>query len=137
MSSPAPGAEPLSQLGLARTPAYSESQWIALSYFNVYRLIIAVLFASLSLIRRLPPHVPSFDAHLSAATAAGYLLFAVIMAVLIQQRRGGFALLRNLQVPVDVLALTGSGSTLLRLGLVFAIGGIVVAVTAASAGRRR
>ncbi len=38
---------------------------------------------------------------------------------------------------VDVLALTGSGSTLLRLGLVFAIGGIVVAVTAASAGRRR
>lgn len=105
MSRPAVAAEPLAQLAAARAPAYSESQWTALSYFNVYRLIIALLFASLALIHRLPPHAPNFDTRLSAATAAGYLLFSVGMVVLIQQRRGGFALLRNLQVPVDVLAL--------------------------------
>jgi hypothetical protein len=41
------------------------------------------------------------------------------------------------EVPVDELAFTGSGDTLLRLGAVLAIGGVAAVSSAAAARKRR
>jgi two-component system sensor histidine kinase PilS (NtrC family) len=84
----------------------TDNQWRALWYFGLYRLTIALLLAGLSGLRRWPPMSLSIDLQLGTWTAMAYLLFGIAFLLAVRKRLGRFALLRNLQVPVDVLALT-------------------------------
>lgn len=84
----------------------SENLWQALGYFALYRLTIASLLVALSVFRRWPAYAIDIDPRLGLWTAASYLGFSLLFMSAVQRRVGGFALLRNVQVPADTLALT-------------------------------
>ena len=88
------------------SPGATDNQWRALWYFGLYRLTIAVLLAGLSGLRRWPPMNLNIDLRLGTWTALAYLLFGLGFLVAVRRRLAPFSLLRNLQVPADVLALT-------------------------------
>ena len=80
--------------------------WVALRYFNLYRLIIAGLFALLATLGRLPPMFTQFDVRLLAWSAMGYLFAAIGLQIAIERRWANLYRIRNVQVLVDVGALT-------------------------------
>jgi two-component system sensor histidine kinase PilS (NtrC family) len=88
------------------SPAARERAWRAMRYFNLYRLIIAGLFAFLSGLGALPPNFTRFDVSLTLWTSAVYLLFAAVLHLFIVRRAGGLGMLRNVQLLVDIAALT-------------------------------
>jgi two-component system, NtrC family, sensor histidine kinase PilS len=83
-----------------------ERAWRALRYFNLYRLIIAGLFAVLSGFGRLPPNFTQFDERQILLTSVSYLALATVFHFYVERRAGGLALLRNAQVLLDIVALT-------------------------------
>jgi len=84
----------------------TDRAWSAMRYFNLYRLIIAGLFAVLSGFGHLPPSLTGFKVSLILWTSLSYLALAVVLQALVEQRAGGLVLLRNAQVLLDILALT-------------------------------
>ena len=80
--------------------------WQALRYFNAYRALLAVLLLGLSCLESVSVDVLHIDTALLGGTALVYCGFAVAFRQMINQRRASFALLRTVQVPVDVLAMT-------------------------------
>ena len=84
----------------------SENLWQALGYFALYRLTIAALLVVLNLFRRWPVSELNIDARLGIWTAGAYLIFGLLFLIAVNGRMASFALLRNLQVPADTLALT-------------------------------
>ncbi len=80
--------------------------WQALRYFNLYRIIIAALFAVLGWLKRLPPNFTQFDERLLTITAAAYFMVAVLLQFAIESRSRPLGYLRNGQVLLDVTALT-------------------------------
>jgi len=83
-----------------------ERAWRALRYFNLYRLIIAGLFAVLSGFRQLPPNFTQFDEKLILWTSLTYFSLAAVFHFYVERRAGGLALLCNAQVLLDITALT-------------------------------
>ena len=83
-----------------------ERAWRALRYFNLYRLIIAGLFAVLSGFDQLPPNFTQFDEKLILWTSLSYFGLAAVFHFYVERRAGGLALLRNAQVLLDIAALT-------------------------------
>ena len=84
----------------------TDRAWSAMRYFNLYRLVIAGLFAVLSGFGHLPPSVTGFKVSLILWTSLSYLSLAVVLQALVEQRAGGLVLLRNAQVLLDIVALT-------------------------------
>ena len=84
----------------------TQKPWRALRYFNVYRLLLAGMCGALTWSGGLPPQVPPSAVPLVGWTATLYFGAAVALALLAWRRWAGFSLLRNLQVPLDVLAIT-------------------------------
>ncbi len=80
--------------------------WKALRYFNLYRLVIAGLFALLGALRRLPPTFTQFDVHLLTGSAAIYLLAAIGLQIVIERRWARSNVVRNSQIVIDIAALT-------------------------------
>lgn len=91
--------------GQADWPVVTDRAWSAMRYFNLYRLIIAGLFAVLSGLGHLPPSVTGFNVSLILWTSVSYLALAVALQALVEQRAGGLVLLRNAQVLLDIVAL--------------------------------
>ena len=92
--------------GLSDRAATLNRAWLALRYFNLYRLIIAGLFAALSGFGRLPPNFTQFDEHRILWTSLSYLTFATLFHVCIERRAPNLVVLRNFQVVLDIVALT-------------------------------
>ncbi len=93
-------------LGLSDRTATLNRAWRALRYFNLYRLIIAGLFAVLSGFDRLPPNFTQFDEHRILWTALSYLTAATLFHLCIERRWPSLVVLRNVQVVLDIAALT-------------------------------
>ncbi|MEM7540581.1 MAG: ATP-binding protein [Pseudomonadota bacterium] len=84
----------------------SESDWSALRYFNIYRLMVTGLFAVLSFTRNLPPNLTESEIALFAWTSFLYLALVVAGQTAIEMR----ALPQRMHVYglvlVDVIAIT-------------------------------
>lgn len=93
-------------VGLSDRAATLNRAWRALRYFNLYRLIIAGLFAVLSGLGRLPPNLTKFDEQRILWTSVVYLALATIFHLCVERRLPGLVVLRNAQVVLDIVALT-------------------------------
>lgn len=82
------------------------TNWGALRYFNFYRIIVAGLFAALSLGRSLPPNIGDHDARLFTVTSVVYALLAVTAQAIVAQRLLPYRLQVYGVVLVDLLAIT-------------------------------
>lgn len=90
-------AEPVAPAG-----AHPDSFWRSLLYFNVYRLIIAVLLLTIVAVWGNTLQFGSRDQTLFAATASTYILFSLACFVLIRIR-WRFNLQLTLQVATDIV----------------------------------
>lgn len=82
------------------------TSWRALQYFNLYRLLIALLFVGLIWIGQLPEPLGIYDQWLFAITAHGYLLAGLLIAVIIKARLPRYKLQVAVQVFIDIVAIT-------------------------------
>ena len=85
--------------------AVARDVWFALRLFNLYRLIIAGLFAVMGLRGSLPPGFARVDATWLTGVAIAYLLGAGLLQFAIERRLYRFDRLRNLLALLDVVAL--------------------------------
>ncbi|MGE0337538.1 MAG: nitrogen regulation protein NR(II) [Gammaproteobacteria bacterium] len=79
--------------------------WTPLRFFNLYRLVIAGLFALLGAIQQLPPMFTQVDRVLLTWAASLYLVAAIVLQLVIDRRLLPFYVVRNLLMLVDVAAL--------------------------------
>jgi two-component system sensor histidine kinase PilS (NtrC family) len=82
------------------------TNWNALRYFNFYRVVIAGLFALLSISGKMPPNLSALDAQLFSASAVIYAAGAVVWQFLIEQRTFHYRVLVYGQSLLDILAIT-------------------------------
>ncbi|MGE0482819.1 MAG: nitrogen regulation protein NR(II) [Gammaproteobacteria bacterium] len=82
------------------------TNWSALRYFNLYRIVIAGLFAALSTSGKMPPNLSALDAQLFSASAVVYAAGAVVWQFLIEQRTFHYRVLVYGQSLLDILAIT-------------------------------
>ncbi len=59
------------------------TNWRALRFFNLYRLIISGLFVVLVVTKNLPPPLGADNLHLFRLLAVAYLLIAIALQVLL------------------------------------------------------
>jgi two-component system sensor histidine kinase PilS (NtrC family) len=97
---------PTARIADVDSPGAGERAWRALRYFNLYRLIIAGLFAMLSGLGTLPPNFTRFDVGLTLWVSCFYLLFAACLHVPVSRRSGPLPVLLSLLLLLDVVALT-------------------------------
>ena len=83
----------------------SSNVWIALRFFNLYRLVIAGLFAVLGALGKLPPNFTQVDLRLLTWSASVYLVTAIALQIIIERRRLPFYVMRNALVLLDIAAL--------------------------------
>jgi two-component system sensor histidine kinase PilS (NtrC family) len=86
-----------------RTP---ESYWISLGYFNLYRVALATLFFSLSLVYEDQLNLGSHSLPLFRVVCGLYLLAAIGLHALLRRVRDGFNVQLTVQVALDVVAIT-------------------------------
>jgi two-component system sensor histidine kinase PilS (NtrC family) len=100
-------AAPYPQMVLAaagrRTP---ESFWTSLRYFNLYRISLAALFFTSSLVYGKELILGAHSIELFRYFAAAYLLLAVVLHGVIRNVRDHFDLQLSVQVSLDILAIT-------------------------------
>ena len=87
-------------------PEATARSWQALAYFNAYRALLALLLLGFSGIEQLSVAVLRVDAALLGGMALAYLVFALAFRLVINRRLSSFNVLRTVQVPVDVTAMT-------------------------------
>lgn len=112
----------------------AESFWISLGYFNLYRMALALLFFSLSLVYEDQLNLGSHSLPLFRAVCGLYLLAAIGLHALLRQAREHFNVQLTVQVSLDVVVITllmyasgGMGSGLGVMLLVSLIGAAIVA----------
>ena len=84
----------------------TEKAWQALRYFNGYRGLLALLLLGLAGLEPLSVAVLRIDAPLLGGMALAYFGFALAFQFAVNGRWASFVLLRTVQVPVDVLAMS-------------------------------
>ena len=121
------------ELFLAPRSATEESFWISLGYFNLYRIAVATLFSTLTLIY---DDELKFGAHwldLFRYVAVGYLFLALLFHGVLRSREQ-FNLQLSLHVCLDVVAITllmyASGGFRSGLGVMLLISLIAAAIVA-------
>ena len=82
------------------------TNWSAVRYFNIYRVVIAGLFAVLSTSGKMPPHLSALDAHLFSVTAVAYALCAVAAQFIIAQQKFPYRAQVYALSLVDIVAIT-------------------------------
>ena len=117
------GAEPTGQ-----------SFWISLGYFNLYRVALATLFFSLSLVYEDQLNLGGHSLSLFRAVCAFYLLAAIGLHALLRQVRDYFNAQLTAQVALDVMAITllmyASGGMSSGLGVMLLVSQIAAAIVA-------
>jgi two-component system sensor histidine kinase PilS (NtrC family) len=114
-----------------RTP---DSFWISLGYFNLYRVAVATLFLSLSVVYQDALSLTSYSLQLFRYVCGAYLVLAVMFQVLLRHLREYFNAQLTLQVCLDVVALTlllyASGGFRSGLGVMLVVSLIGAAILA-------
>ena len=128
----APPRYPELQLGaLERRP---ESFWISLAYFNLYRVALATLFLSLSLVYDDALNLGSHSLALFRYTCGAYLAVAVLFQAVLRRLRRNFNLQLSLHVGLDLVAITllmnASGGIRSGLGVMLVVTLIGAAIVA-------
>lgn len=102
-----------------------ERAWRALRYFSLYRLIIAGVFAVLSVSGSLPPNFTEFDLALFKPVSIGYLVFAIVAQVFAERRRPAMPVQVVGQMSLDIVAITlfmyASGGTAGGFGILLVV----------------
>jgi two-component system sensor histidine kinase PilS (NtrC family) len=112
----------------------TESFWISLGYFNLYRIALATLFFSLSLVYEDQLNLGSHSLALFRAVCGTYLVAAIGLHALLRQVRDHFNLQLTVQVSLDVLVITllmyASGGMSSGLGVMLLVSLIAAAIVA-------
>ena len=112
----------------------AESFWISLGYFNLYRVALATLFISLSVVYGDALNLGSHSLELFRYTCAAYLAAAVIFQLVLRKVREHFNVQLSLHVCVDVFAITllmnASGGMRSGLGVMLVVSMIGAAIVA-------
>src|SRR2546428_10415890 len=114
-----------------RTP---DSFWISLGYFNLYRITVATLFLSLSLVYEDALNLGSHSLQLFRIACGAYLGLAIVFHVTLRRLRELFNVQLSLHACVDVFAITllmnASGGVRSGLGVMLVISLIGAAIVA-------
>jgi two-component system sensor histidine kinase PilS (NtrC family) len=109
----------------SREERTSESFWISLRYFNMYRIAVALVFLGTALAYDDSLNLGSRDLDLFRYVAAGYLVLGIAFQVVLRRLREGFNLQLSTQVCVDIAAITllmnASGGVRSGLGVMLLI----------------
>ena len=81
------------------------NSWKALTYYNLYRFLIAFLFVSLYWVGQLPQPLGIYDQTAFALTAHLYLLISIVALFFIQLRKPLFVYQVTIHVLVDILVI--------------------------------
>ena len=115
----------LALAGAGLDPQGRDPGWVPLRYFNLYRVIIAGLFLTLSLISATPRPLGMVDSALFEATATLYFAFSIACGIANQLRWPRFQLQVVIQVMVDIVAITlfmhTSGGVTSGMGLLLVV----------------
>ena len=105
-------------------PHQSPTDWKALRYFNFYRIALSSLFLIL-FISGSPRLLGSHDYNLFLGTVCFYLVFSLLSLYTITRQRIAFTTQTNIQIIVDIIALTllmhSSGGLTTGLGILLVI----------------
>jgi two-component system sensor histidine kinase PilS (NtrC family) len=122
------------ELLLAQPERTPESFWISLAYFNLYRVALASLFLTLSLVYDDALALGSHSLALFRATCAAYLAVAVLFQAVLRRVRRHFNVQLSVHVGVDLLAITllmnASGGMRSGLGVMLVVSLIGAAIVA-------
>jgi two-component system sensor histidine kinase PilS (NtrC family) len=114
-----------------RTP---ESYWISLGYFNLYRVSVATLFLTLSVVYKDALNLGSHSLEVFRYAAAAYLIAAILCHAALRRVRRHFNLQLSVQVALDIVAITllmnASGGVRSGLGVMALISLIAAAILA-------
>jgi len=109
----------------------TDTPWRMLRYFNLYRILLAILFLALAFTGQPPPPFGAYDLHLFTVTAVVYMVVALVLQASLEARMGWVNRQILLQVGVDIVALTllmySSGGVSSGFGIL-----LVVSLTGAS-----
>jgi two-component system sensor histidine kinase PilS (NtrC family) len=105
-----------------RTP---DSFWISLRYFNLYRIAVAALFLSISLVYGDSLSLGSHSLELFRYTSLGYLAAAVAFQGVLRNLRDRFNVQLSIHIALDIVAITllmyASGGIRSGLGVMLVI----------------
>jgi two-component system, NtrC family, sensor histidine kinase PilS len=114
-----------------RTP---ESFWISLGYFNLYRVALATLFLTLSVVYGDALNLGSQSLALFRYTCVAYLAAGVVLHIPLRRAREMFNVQLSLHAGVDILAITllmyASGGIRSGLGVMLVVSLIAAAIVA-------
>lgn len=85
---------------------FTETNWQALQYFNLYRILISLLFVGLIWIGQLPEPLGVYDEKLFSIVAHSYLVVAVLISFSISAKIPGYMIQVTSHVLVDITAIT-------------------------------
>ncbi len=109
----------------AREERTSESFWISLRYFNLYRIVVAAVFLGTALAYDDSLNLGSRDLDLFRYVSVGYLFLGIAFQVVLRKLHEGFNLQLSIQVCVDITAITllmyASGGVRSGLGVMLLI----------------
>ncbi|HET7198026.1 MAG TPA: ATP-binding protein [Burkholderiales bacterium] len=112
----------------------AESFWISLGYFNLYRVALATLFFTLSLVYEDQLNLGSHSLPLFRAVCGVYLVAAIGLHALLRRVRERFNVQLTVQVSLDILAITllmyASGGMTSGLGVMLLVSLIAAAIVA-------
>ena len=83
-----------------------ESFWVSLRYFNMYRIVLAVVFLGTALFYDEAASFATHSLELFRYIAAGYLFCGVLLQGVLRDLRDKFEIQLTVQVGLDVLAIT-------------------------------
>ena len=122
------------ELFLAPAERTPESFWISLAYFNLYRVALATLFLTLSLVYDDALNLGSHWLALFRYSCAAYLAVAVLFQAVLRKVRRHFNMQLSVHVGVDLVAITllmnASGGMRSGLGVILVISLIAAAIVA-------
>lgn len=85
---------------------YTETSWQALQYFNLYRILISLLFVALIWIGQLPEPLGIYNQKLFAVVAHSYLFVALVIAIVIRRQVPRYKLQVATHVLIDIMAIS-------------------------------
>jgi len=122
------------ELFLAPEERIPDSFWISLRYFNLYRVVLAVLFLGTTLVYDDAFNLGSYNLELFRYVAAGYLFCGLVFHGVLRDLRDKFELQLTVHACVDIVAITllinASGGLRSGLGVMLLISLIGAAIVA-------
>ncbi len=91
---------------ISSSMSFTETTWRALQYFNLYRLLISVLFVGMVWVGHLPEPLGNYDQRLFSIIAHIYLLSAIVIGIMINAQVPRYKLQVSAHVLIDICAIT-------------------------------